>query len=249
MFSPWLMLGWLIGSLLLLLAMDRWLNRHLQGFILLVTKNPDIVMYLTFLVLLPGIVLHELSHWCVAQILGVRTRGLSIFPEPKGRHRFNYGAVRIGAADPFRYGLIGLAPLVTGSAAVLLCARFGLGVPPLVAPESWSSLIAYLHAPDAPIWLYLIFAISNAMLPSASDRQSWGPVGLFLGFVAVLLSLGATTLGLGESLRDWSQGIVYAVALLANAFSLTVVVDLLFALLLLALENAFGLLLGRRVEY
>jgi len=179
----------------------------------------------------------------------VRIRELSIFPEPKGRRRFNYGAVRIGAADPFRYSLIGLAPLVSGSAAVLLCARFGLGIPPLAVPASWSSLIAYLRAPDAPIWLYLIFAISNAMLPSASDRQSWGPVALFLGFVAALLSVGAISLGLGESLRDWSRGIIYAVALLANAFSLTVAVDLLFALLLLALENAFGLLLGRRVEY
>lgn len=249
MFSPWLVLGWLISSLLLLLVMDQWLNRHLQGLILLVTGNPDIVMYITFLILLPGIILHELSHWCTAQMLGVHTRGLSIFPQLKGRRRFNYGAVRISAADPFRYSLIGLAPLLTGSAAVLLCARFGLGIPPLVAPQSWSSLVAYLRAPDAPIWLYLIFAFSNAMLPSASDRQSWGPVSLFLGLVAVLLGLGATSLGLGDSLREWSRGLIYAVALLANAFSLTVAVDLLFALLLLALENVLGLLLGRRVEY
>jgi len=43
-----------------------------------------------------------------------------------------------------------------------------------------------LRVPDVWLWLYLIFAVSNAMLPSESDMQPVRPVLIFLGIVAVV---------------------------------------------------------------
>jgi len=40
--------------------------------------------------------------------------------------------------------------------------------------------------PDFWVWFYLAFTISSTMLPSASDRQSWLPLGLI---VVVLVGL------------------------------------------------------------
>jgi len=244
--SSWLPLAWLILSLALLLILERWLNRHLQGFLLLVTGNPDWVMYVNFLLLLPGILLHEFSHWLAAQLLGVHSGGIILFPKKRGARQIHYGSVQIGPADPLRHSLIGLAPLLAGSTAVLLCARYGLQLAPLSSPASWDELLAHLGAPDAPLWLYLIFAISNAMLPSKSDRQPWGPVMLFSAAIALLLLVTGVAAQIPPEI---TRGVLHGVSYLAYAFSLTVVVDLLAALLIVALENVAGVLLRRRVQY
>ncbi len=245
-YSPWMPLAWLVSSLIALVILERWINRHLQGFILLLTGNPEVVMYGNFLFLLPGIVLHEVSHWTSAQLLGVRTRGVSLLPKKKGARQIHYGSIQIGPADPVRHSLIGLAPLVTGSMAVLLCARFGLRIAPLSSPSSLDELLAYFRGPDAFLWLYLIFAISNAMLPSKSDRQTWGPVLLYCGAIAILLLVTGVPSQISQGV---ARGILSGVSYLAYAFTLTVAVDLLFALVLLILESVISHLLGRRVQY
>lgn len=237
---------WLVISLAILVALKGWLQAHLQGVLLLIARSPDIVLYVSFLVLLPGIALHELSHWMAAKLLGVRTRGLSLIPRKGQGRQIYYGSVRIVASDPLRHSLIGLAPLLAGSIAILLCARYGLGLAPLRAPSSLPELSGYLRAPDAPLWLYLIFAISNAMLPSESDRQPWLPVGLFLGLVALLLVV--TNL---ISLIPLAVAAVasYTASYLAYAFTLTIAVDLLFSLLILVTENTIAFLSRRKVRY
>ena len=154
-------------------------------------------LWIFFLVFLPGTLVHELSHWLVAKLLGVPTGRIVIWPQAKRDGTLWLGAIQVGRADPVRNSLIGLAPLISGS---LLVAFIGAHLK-LEALGSmlvtgrwelvWEALIRSVNLPDFWIWLYLLFAISNRMLPSPADREPWKPVIVFLS----LLSLAVISAG------------------------------------------------------
>jgi hypothetical protein len=251
---PYLLpLVWLSATFLLLLVLQRWINRHLRGTVLLLSHSEDAASLVYFVLLLPGVLLHEGSHWLMAKLLWVRTGKLTIGLNQKRGGRLEMGSVRVGRADPIRNSLIGLAPLVGGSLAIFLIGRWALGIETLawvlqsgdgarIVAELWAAL----HVPDFWLWLYLVFAISNAMLPSTSDRRAWPPVLIFLGGLAALLYftgwVSSVPPGLAGLLLD-------AVSHLNLAFALTLAADMVFALLILPLELLLTRLSGWRVEY
>ena len=110
----------------------------------------------------------------------------------------------------------------------------------------WESLLIHLQTPDFWLWLYLIFAVSNAMLPSETDREPWKPVLLFMGLVALLFYLTGWVHQVPEVLAIASlTGLSY----LAYAFGLTVAVDAIFMAVIAVLEALVSRLTGKRVEY
>lgn len=163
------------------------------------------------------------------------------------------GAVQVYVGDPFRHSIIGVAPLIFGSVAVLLIGQGQLNLTQigraLVSGDveaTWQALVQTLTLPDVWIWLYLVFAISNAMLPSASDREAWRTVLLYLGLAAVL----AIGLGLNPSLPDDFQRLILTgFTYLLSAFTITIAVDIAFILLILLCELMLGWLRGQRVHY
>jgi hypothetical protein len=224
-----------------LLGAKRWITRSLQELSLRWVGDPDVALILYFVVVLPGVVIHELSHWLAATALGVRVRKLSIGPVRQGRsRRISLGSVRIGNADPVRASLIGLAPLVGGSAVILLIGNLALGVGDpagLIAGQGVQGLLnglnQLLRVTDFWLWLYLIFSVSNAMLPSESDIAAVRPVLIFLGIAGVvfLVVRGVPTIS-----PQVVEGVNAIAGYLASAFGLTLAADLVFML-------AIGLLL------
>jgi len=56
----------------------------------------------------------------------------------------------------------------------------------------WIGLTLLPQMKDFPLWFYLIFTISSTMLPSASDRHAWLPLGLAtIAVVALAILAGA----------------------------------------------------------
>ncbi|MBC7261734.1 MAG: hypothetical protein H5T63_06940, partial [Chloroflexi bacterium] len=168
MATDWTPLIWLAVLFIPLLLVKRWLSHHLQGIGLLISGDQETATLVHYLILLPGIVLHEVSHYLAAKLVGVKTAGISLRPQAKRGGNIRLGAVKIRKTDPFRESWIGLAPLISGSIAILVLARwqFGVGVLPILRPEAVvQTLASSLRRPDALVWLYLIFSISNAMLP------------------------------------------------------------------------------------
>lgn len=240
---------WLVAATLSLWLLQQQLHRRIQGLVFLVTGNEGAATLAHFLLLLPGILVHELSHWLAARLLGVRVGSIAIGPERKRGRQLRLGSVQIGRADPVRESLIGLAPLVTGSALVLLLARWGFGLLPtqsLAATEWPARLLACLQAPDAWLWVYLIFATSNAMLPSAADRRPWRTFILYLALVAALAYL---LVGIPRGAGVWLAWGLRLLSYLAYAFTLTAVIDAAVLLVLLLLESAIAHLTGRRIRY
>jgi hypothetical protein len=248
----WTPLLWLAVTLALLLLVERWIHRHLQGVMLLLTGDPEVAVLLYALPLLPGIFLHELSHALAAVLLGVRVGRISIRPKLAGQ-RVQLGFVPVERTDAVRASLIGLAPLLAGSAAILLIGYrvFGLGTLDVaLAAGDWANLapelLSAFGASDAWLWAYVIFAVGNTMLPSRADRQAWTPVVIFLLLIGVLLWAGGLGPALVEGLADPATA---ALRWLATMCALTIAVDLPFILLIALVERLLERAKGVRVEY
>ncbi len=239
---------WFAAALVALLRLERWIHQHLQGVALLTVGDREVAVWLYALPLLPGVILHELSHALAARLVGVRVGRVSVLPVRQG-DRIQLGFVPVERTGPVRTTLIGLAPLLVGCLVLILIGHLGLGLGPVgmaLAGADWAKAWAYLksaiHAPNAAVWIYLAFAVSNTMLPSRSDMRAWPVLALFFAVVVglvLLLDLGpALAVPLSATLR-W----------LAAACTLTVLIDIPFFLLIFLLEWALSRLKGVRVEY
>ncbi|MFB0547179.1 MAG: hypothetical protein ACETWB_09730 [Anaerolineae bacterium] len=253
MFGQWSPFIWLIITLVPLLWMKNWISRHVQGLGLLLSGDNEVAMIVYFLSFLPGIVVHELSHWLAAKLLGVRTGRISIWPAKKSRGKIRLGYVKVARTDPLRSSLIGLAPLLGGSLIVFLIGQliFGFGeLEDILTSGDWSLSWRYLwdctRVPDFWLWLYLIFTVSNSMLPSQTDRQPWRPILIFLALVAILFYLSGWVPQVPE---EWTDAFLAFTGYLAYAFGLTVAVNLIFMIIIALLEGLVTILSGMRVEY
>ncbi len=243
---------WFVTALLLLVLMQKWIHRHLHGIAFLLTGQDDMSLVVYALPLLPGVALHEISHALMASLLGVKSANLTIVPRRQPDGHVRLGSVQVEKVDPLRSSLIGLAPLLFGSAGVLLISQFAFGVSALgdaVRSDNISAVIAslggVLRAPDVWLWLYLLFAIANAMVPSPTDRETWGPVILFVVIVVAIglaLGLNTTIAGLGSLMGDGLRW-------LAAAFTITLIVDVPFIVIIWLTEQVIGRITGHRVAY
>ncbi|MGD9028895.1 MAG: hypothetical protein PVG25_03695 [Anaerolineae bacterium] len=248
----WIPLLGLAVTLALLMLTERWIHRHLQGTMLLLAGDREIAVMLYAVPLMPGILLHEVSHALVARMLGVRVGRISIRPK-LADERIQLGFVPVEETDLVRASLIGLAPLLTGSAVILLIGyrAFDIGaMQQAFIAADWSSLAGtfagMLQTPDIWLWLYLIFAISNTMLPSQTDREAWTPIMLFLALAVAL----AWFAGLGPAIVNrLGQPLDLATRWLTTVYAFTVVVDLPFVLLITLVERIMARVKGVRVEY
>lgn len=249
-FVSWLWLAVIFAPLVLL---ERWLHRHLQGLWLLIFRDPDIATILYSVMMLPGVALHELSHWIAATLLGVRTGRFSLLPERLEDGTLRLGFVETEKTDLVREALIGAAPLVAGCGIVLAISYGPLQLGPVGAALATGdvsgvaqNLRMTFSASDTWLWLYMLFAVSNSMLPSASDRRAWLPLLAF----AVLLAGVLIYSGFGALVLNAVSGPVEsAVQALAAAFTVTVALNVCCVPLLWLVERGLSKLTGLRVEY
>jgi hypothetical protein len=190
---------WLLASLIALVLLQRALHREIQAFFLILTRHPVVTQILFALIFLPGVFLHELSHFLTAKLLGIRTGRLSLIPQAQPNGRLRLGYVETASGGFLRDALVGVAPLVTGSLFVAYVAIYRMQLLPLwdfvrLADwgQFWAGLAAIPQRPDFWLWFYLTFTVSSTMMPSASDRQAWFPVGLLIAaLVAIAIFAGA----------------------------------------------------------
>ncbi len=233
----------------LTILLQQWLHRHIQGFGLALTGNAGCAVRLLFYLLLPGILLHELSHYLVAKLLWVQTGKFKIgVGQTRGR-LISLGSVNIQRTDPLRESLIGVAPFVVGIGAIWLIVGLGFDLWPLQGLSIGEFFSRVQHyANDWTTWLdlYLIFAVSTSMIPSESDREPWGPLILFIGLgTAILILLGWTPRIPAEIVtlaRNWLDA-------LTMALGIAVIVNAGVAIMLGFFEHTVSRLNGKPVEY
>ncbi|MFH1244347.1 MAG: hypothetical protein V1487_02100 [bacterium] len=166
-----------IALIVVLSALRTRFVFELSGTSLLLfgTPRPGIIFY--SVLVLPGTVVHELSHWLVAEILQVRTGEIVVLPELRGQGKEErLGSVQTERTDPFRGFLIGMAPLITGLLILLTLGRlFSTG---WIEHWVWWQLA---------LIIYGIIVMGDSMLISASDRRTWPLMLIFFSLIIFLI--------------------------------------------------------------
>ncbi|NWG06491.1 MAG: hypothetical protein HXY35_07370 [Chloroflexi bacterium] len=190
---------WFVLMLVPLILLQRLLHREIQAVFLILTRNPQITMGVFSFIFLPGVFLHELSHFLMAKILRVPTGRFSILPRPLPDGRLQLGYVETARADIVRDSLIGAAPLIVGTLFVAYVSIYQLDMRILWDTLRngqfnlfWMGINALPHVKDFTLWFYLTFAVSSTMMPSESDRHAWLELIVSVGVLfAIALLVGA----------------------------------------------------------
>ena len=101
--------------LLPLVYLQRLLHREIQILFFLLTRNKPLTIALFSMLLFPVVSLHELSHFLMAKILGVRTGKFSLITRSLETGYLQLGYVETEQTDILRDSLIGLSPIVAGT--------------------------------------------------------------------------------------------------------------------------------------
>jgi hypothetical protein len=240
------------ATLAALVFVSRWITRQVQLLGLHLTGDERAAQMTYYLLMLPGILLHELSHVIVAKLIGLRVGEFSLGPRVRNQTSIELGSVTVSRADVFRESLVGLAPFLSGTAVLVLVGTRVFDVEALGQAGAASGAGGLLSAlpgiwqvPDFGLWAYLIFVVSNAMMPSPSDRQPWLLAGLYLavalGGVYLLIGLPA----IPQSLANWAAR---ALQVLTLSFLFTLVLDLLVAAAMWIAEAVILALQSRRSD-
>lgn len=192
-------LFWIVLMIVPLILLQRLLHREIQAVILILTRDVRLTMGIFSMMFLPGVFLHELSHFLMAKILGVRTGKFSVLPQPLPKGRLQLGYVETVKSDVVRDSLIGAAPLIIGTLFVAYVAIYRLEMRVLwdvfrngQLDLFWMGIRALPQVKDFYLWFYLAFAVSSTMMPSQSDRHAWLELVISVGVLfAIALLIGA----------------------------------------------------------
>ncbi len=241
-------LFWWILGLTALWFMQRVLHREIQIIFLILSRNASFTMGAFAFIFLPGVFLHELSHYLMARILGVRTGRFSLIPRPLPNGKLLLGYVETVRSDYLRDSLVGAAPMIVGSLVVAYLSVYQLKLVVLWDTFRNGQMDLFFMGlgmlPSVPyfwLWLWLAFVISSSMMPSESDRFAWLPLAMVLGVVvalALLAGVGPLMLEyLAPPLNDFLRG--SALILLVS-----VVVHIVFFLPLLLIHRLLSKVTG-----
>ncbi len=208
------MLGLVVLQIILLSLLRNRLVFEFQSVSLLLFGNTRIGLWFYTILFLPGTVIHELSHWIVAEILQVQTGAITIFPDFEAENhvdRQRLGSVATAKSDPFRGFLIGIAPFVTGTLALFVLSS--------LLRDGWNA---------GWIWwklgliIYGLIVVASSMLISREDRRYW-PAIIILG-ILTYLALWKSGVTVALSPQSWFVSAVRNINLI---FVLTIGLDLL----------------------
>lgn len=233
-------LGWFLIAVIGLAVLQRRLHFEIQALLFLLTKRIDLSMTIFAILFLPGVLIHELSHYGMARLLNVPVGKLSLIPQPLPDGRMRLGYVETQSTDFIRDALIGAAPLIVGSFVVAYAGLINLQFTFFWAEFTMSDLSLAIsdlsgifNQQDFWIWFYIIFVVSSTMFPSTTDRRGWAPILLTIGVLVSLVLISGLGPWLWERIGSFLLDLV---RLLSMIFLVSALVHLLLLLPVWALR-------------
>lgn len=173
-----------LAEIFILFFLSRALTRLLSQVLFRISGSQTKTIYLLSFLFLPGVAIHELAHLLVAAVLLVPVGEVEFMPK-LSEGGVKLGSVAIGQSDPFRRAIIGVAPVIVGSAIIL-----GIGY---YFTKSNSIVYTVLLA-------YFLFAVSNTMFSSQKDVE--GLLEVLLVAVIIFIALYFSGFRLNFSLSE-----------------------------------------------
>ncbi len=152
------------SELVLLFFLSKFLSQSLSKIFMRLTKSQNVTIHLLSLFFLPGVIIHELAHLLTASLLFVPVGEMEFSPKII-EDGVKLGGVAIGHTDPFRRAVIGFAPVLFGTALIILIPIYFLSGG---FSFDWKSLVIF----------YLVFEVGNTMFSSRKDVE--GTIELML---------------------------------------------------------------------
>jgi hypothetical protein len=247
---PWLLV---IGLYYPFRSLERWLHQHLFKVGWLLTKNLHTTTILYYTFFLPGVILHEIVLWLVAGVLNVRADRAIDWPEKQDVAELRLNFVKLSKkVSPLRLAVISTAPLVAGLAVVLYVAINVLHVDQVFSGvrtvnDFFAALGRLTVAPAFWWWVYLMFAISNTMMPDPKALRGWLRIVWWLiGVVVVLVALGLWN----ELVLTWLRGpIATALNTIAGTLAVIIGVDLFMVAVLGTIEASIERITGNSATF
>jgi len=175
--------------LILIFFVSRALVKKIFRFFYLSTNNQQRSINILSWILLPGTIIHEMSHLLTAEILRVPTGPINLKPELM-QNKVKAGSVKIAKTDPLRHFIVGISPTIVGIA--ILCSLASFYFLPIIQNiqrftlKNWAVLMFFC---------YFQFVVSASMFSSKKDLQSL----VFIVLMLITLSLLIYLLGINLS--------------------------------------------------
>ncbi len=189
-----------LGATLAFILVRRGLYTDMLRLLMAITRNVVTAHKIHFVLVFPGVLLHELSHYLVLRLMGVRCR--LVLGVEMQQDFVIYGHVDFYESDVngIKHFISGIAPLLTGLIAISLISVNFMGVPSIESIIATGGNIdfslIFSQAATGWFWLafYFVFAIASEMIPSPADRRYWLHLGIIL-LILIALSLLTKTTG------------------------------------------------------
>jgi hypothetical protein len=248
--TPWLILA---AVLIPLVYVEKWVHAHLYGVGWLLTNNKKSATALYYVLLFPGVFVHEFTQYLVAGALNVRIKRVIAWPEAQDDGTLRLNFVQIKQANRLETAIIGAAPLFTGLGLVWVISNQILNLDNVLSALATGNITVLgpalrqlVSKPDFYLWLYLMFAISNAMLPTPADREGWPLViGLFAVVIGFLVIIGTGAV----LLKTFTGPVAHGVDRLATAFASVLAVEIPGLLLIGVAEEILQRITKREFQY
>lgn len=188
-------------ELLAVFFTSRYIFRSIFLFFLLIIKSQKAAITFLSIIFFIGVVVHELSHMFMAEVLQVRTHGIELIPELQNG-RLKMGSVQVSKTDFLRQFLIGIAPLVVGCGIIISSLWFIHNTFPV------GSIFSSPQAVLVSIFIvYLLFVIANTMFSSSKDME--GAVELLILLAVFEVGAFFVHVPLNQFIFSFSQNIEF----------------------------------------
>jgi hypothetical protein len=226
-----LLLIFFLVQLAIIFLLARSFSQNFFRFWFLITKSSKWSINLCAFFLLPGTIIHELSHWLIAEILQVHTGDINLWPTPDENLGIKMGSVRIAHSDPFRRTIIGLAPLLTGLLIIFLATKY--------FPLNFDQNFNWLHS---IILIFIVFIVSNTMFSSAKDME----VGFIPFFMLLILgfALWFFKIPIPDFIINPANKVLESINL---AFVTVIIIDLILLIFIKTSNSLLGKILKRKI--
>jgi hypothetical protein len=188
--------------------------------------------------------------WLTAGVVNVRADRAIQWPHPQEIAELRLDFIRLAkGTGQFKLAVITLSPLVVGIGVVWLVASQVLNVSDILDTAGGGSLddiagaLRHLIAvPDFWLWVYLLFTVSNTMMPDFRNlRGLRAALWILLAIASVAVLMGISSEVFGPLLVG---PVADALNLLSSAFAVIIGIDLLAVAVLGAAESVIERVTG-----